>query len=113
VTCSSLERTQGFVGLIYVRKSAPLFLIGRIGRGKVAEKFFASERGISRKSDERGAVLCVAVGFTELACGRVGLDASASVSPRMIGSERGKDPNGSLRTSGGSDNSISPGLLVI
>ena len=52
--------------------------------------------------------------FTELACGRVGLDASASVSPRMmVGSERGKDPNGSLRASGGSDNSISPGLLVI
>ena len=59
-------------------------------------------------------MLCVAVGFTELACGRVGLDASASMSPRvMVGSERGKDPNGSLRASGGSDNSISPGLLVI
>ena len=46
--------------------------------------------------------------------GRVGLDASPSVSPRIIaGSERGKEPNESLGASGGSDNSIGPGLVVI
>ena len=54
------------------------------------------------------------VGFIVLEWGRVGLDASISVSPRMIvGSVRGNDPKGSLKASGGSDSSISPGLLVI
>ena len=46
--------------------------------------------------------------------GRIGLDSFTSISPRIIvGSETGKDPNGSVRTSGESDNSISPRLLTI
>ena len=53
----------------------------------------------------------IAVEFTVLLRGRLGLDGSTSVSPRMmVGSERGKELNGSLRTSGGSVNSIGPGL---
>lgn len=41
---------------------------------------------------------------------RMKLVASNSVSPRMIvGSERGKDPNGLVRAFGGSDNSLVQG----
>ena len=59
-------------------------------------------------------MFCIGVGFVGLRRGRVGLETSTSVSPSMIvGSERGKELNGSLRDSGGSDSSIAPGLLVI
>ena len=95
------------------RGLAPLFLIERVERGGAAEKS-AGERGTSRRSEVKGAVLNIAGEFTVLLRGRLGLDGSTSVSPRMmVGSERGKELNGSLRTSGGSVSSIGPGLLVI
>lgn len=79
----------------------------------LAEKF-PGKRGKSGRSEDMRTSGFIVGAVLVLLLGRVGLEASISVSPKVIeGSEEGKDPIGLVGVPGGSDSSIGSELLAI